>query len=365
MIPFLIPLILSFFSIIWFDINNRKGGRIVYFFLYVYLVLLIGLRYKVGGDTINYMGYYEWQDDLDNLEFEFGGMIQPGYSLLCAICKSFSPQFYVFQIIHSLIINTLLFLFITVNTKYKFSAVFCLFFVSYLYLTCEILREALAVTLFAFLYKPLLNKKWIKYYIGVAICIMFHFSALILIFFPFLTWIRFNRPYVLLMTITCIGMFLLSNIFEMLSSVMLIGEKVSVYSSENHGLLADFLFLFRKSLFPLLFALIVKYGCHRKLRCENQLAILVWFGFMSFFNPVIFGRLTNYVILFFILSFSSEIIEMIKSFRIKLVHNALILSLSFLIIYGSGYTMYNIYKLYIPYSSIFNPIEYNRNIFNK
>lgn len=363
MTPYLIPFLVTFLSIIIFDINRKRGGKLVYYLLYIYLVLLIGLRFKVGGDTINYMGYFEWQDDLENIQFTFGDLLQPGYNLLVGVSKTISPKFYVFQLIHSFLINTLLFVFIYKNVPYKFTALFCLYFVCYLYFTCEILREVISILIFAFLYKPLVNKKWITYYLGVAVCVMFHLSSLILIFFPLLTGLRFDKRYFILIVIISLGLIGLNRLFLLLENVIIIGDKVSTYANENHGLLADILLCCRKGGFPIFFSLIVKFGCRRNLKFENQLACLGIFGVMSLFNPVIFGRITNYFILFFVLSFSFEIIDFIKSNNRKLIHNAAVLSILFILLYGSGYTMYNIYKLYTPYSSVLNPISYNRNIF--
>ena len=367
MFLYTIPFFITLVSIFAFDINGYKKGKIiVWAFLYIYLLLLIGFRYRVGGDTINYMGYYEWQSDLENYQVTFGDIMQPGYNFLCAVTKSISPDFYVFQLLHSFIVNTLLFIFISKNTKYIFSALFVFFFMSYMNFTCEVMRESIAALIFAFLYKPLIQKKWMIYYLGVTLCMMFHLSAFILIIFPFLTWIKFNRKYLLLLICISLGMFFLNRVLILTQNVLIIGDKIADYTNETtHGLLVDSLKLLRLGLFPILFALLIKFGCHRKIMFENPIALLGLFGFMAFFNPVIFGRVINYLIIFFTLSFSFEIISLIKSCKSNLRHNAITLSLFFFILYGSGYTMYKVYQLYTPYSSIFNPVNYDRNIFNK
>lgn len=161
-------------------------------------------------------------------------------------------------------------------------------------------------------------------------------------------------------------MFFLNRVLILTQNVLIIGDKIADYTNETtHGLLVDSLKLLRLGLFPILFALLIKFGCHRKIMFENPIALLGLFGFMAFFNPVIFGRVINYLIIFFTLSFSFEIISLIKSCKSNLRHNAITLSLFFFILYGSGYTMYKVYQLYTPYSSIFNPVNYDRNIFNK
>lgn len=56
------------------------------------LTLLIGLRFKVGGDTLSYMGDYGWRKGLADWEFDLTDKFQPGYTLLCSIGKSISPE---------------------------------------------------------------------------------------------------------------------------------------------------------------------------------------------------------------------------------------------------------------------------------
>lgn len=368
MIPYSIPIFITFISIFVFDIKNGKNGRIVWYFLYIYLTLLIGLRFEVGGDTINYMGYYQWQDDLDNFSFTYGGLLQPGYNFLCAISKSISPDFYIFQIIHAIIINTLLFIFIVRNTRYIFTTLFCLYFVCYFYFTCEILREAIAIMIFAYLSKPLMEKRWGVYFLGVGVCTLFHLSAFILIVFPLLTKIKFNRLYIILVIGVIFGMLFLNRLLGFAQDLLLLGDKVGEYANENHGYLADLLTFLRRGLFPIVFALVAKYGCKRNVIYENQIAVLGLFGIMAFFNPVIFGRITNYLIIFFVISFASEMILFIKSQKVSLYHNALVLSMSFLLLYSSYYFLYNMYHLYVPYSSVLDPVSYNRdnvNVFKK
>ena len=276
MLPYAIPFFITLISILVYDINGqKKGKKFLWGLIYIYLLLLIGFRYRVGGDTINYMGYYEWQDDLTNYQFSFGEIMQPGYNFLCAVTKSISPEFYVFQLLHSFIINTLLFIFISKNTKYIFAALFVFFFLSYMNFTCEVMRESIAAMIFAFLYRPLIQKKWIIYFSGVALCTMFHLSAFILIVFPFLTWIKFNRKYIFIFICIGIGMLLLNRIFEMAQNFFIIGEKITDYSNEtSHGLLVDSLKLLRFCVFPIIFAIIVKFGCHRALDFENPIALL-------------------------------------------------------------------------------------------
>ena len=53
------------FGAYYFDIKkNKRGERILYNFLFIYLVFLIGFRFEVGGDTLMYMQDYIWRVDI-------------------------------------------------------------------------------------------------------------------------------------------------------------------------------------------------------------------------------------------------------------------------------------------------------------
>ncbi len=367
MIYYLIPLVIVLYAAIKYDLNNRKSHSqyVVWAFLFVYLTLLIGLRFEVGGDTLNYMGMWKWQKDLSAWKFSLKEYFAPGYSLLCSISYTISPNFYVFQLIHSLIFNTLLFVFLSRTTKYKYSALFFVFVLTYLYFSTEILREAIAVLIFAFNYTNLLKRRWIKYYIGVLFCLMFHFSAIILVFLPFVKWIKIDRNYIWCCIFIVIIGLSFSKFIGYFNDTSILADQASRYLGQTtHGKFADAMRLLRLFLFPLFLVILMKYGMHKDIRFENMLAIYILFGLASFFYPIIFARFANYFILFYAISFAEIVIDSIKIHRKSFRNNTLILLVSFMIIYGSDYIMYHKYIRWVPYYSIMNPKHIDRDNYN-
>lgn len=361
-----IPIFLTIVGIVKFDFSSRAtkdsvSKNFLWYTILLSLILIIGLRYGVGGDTWNYMGDYQWRVPLQEWEYKPLDPYQPGYTLLCALGKTISPEFYVFQLIHAFIINCLLFYFIVNNTKYWFSVLLAIFFTCYFYFTMEILRESLAVMVFVLNYDSYKDRKWIRYYLGVILSCTFHLSACFLIFLPFLSWLKINKTYAIICVVFFIGMFFLKNILESLTSIALVGEKISNYVDEDtHGLLADILTLIRKAIFPLVFCVVAKKIYKRDVEFENMIAIMCLFGIASFFNAIIFYRATNYFILFFSLSIVDCSLKILKSQRKVLKQYALLLTILFFITYGSEFYMYGKYKRWIPYYSIFNPVNVNR-----
>lgn len=359
--PYFLPFFITLLLAIHYDINGitDRFRKIWWLLLFIYLTLLIGFRYHVGGDSLTYEMVYESANDLSRWKFTFKHIYQPGFTFLYAVAKSLSPNFYVFQLIHVGILNILLFIFISKNTKYWFLTLFLVEYMIYLYFTTEVLRESLAVMVFAFDYKYYKNRKWIKYLIGVAIACCFHISAVALLLLPFLRNLKINRTYLFL----CIGLvgfvYMFNGIFARFSD-NIIGEKVGSYLGGYYGILFTFFSVMRGGLCPLLLILYHKFVLKDKSKYENILAIMILFGLAAAFNPLIFGRTVNYFVLFFILDAAECIHILIKKHSKAMTHNLLVLVFFLFFSYGTIYFHLHQYKRYMPYSSVFNPIDYER-----
>lgn len=366
MIPYLLPILLLCFGIIKYDINgDYKGKKLLWFFIFLYFTLLIGLRYRVGGDTINYMSDYEWRVSIQDWEYNPLDKFQPGYSFLCAIGKSLSPQFYIFQLIHAFILNLALAVWIWKNTKYVYTSFLAFFLIGYLYFSTEVLREALAVVIFLFNYKNLVKSKWISYYIGVLLSCLFHLSAVILIILPFFRRITFNRSYILLILLSILVSALSAKFLQALSDQMVLAEKAQGYAGVSTGMLAGLYKLLTTALFPILYGYLATHNQRRKIKFEWLIGIMGLLGVMTVFNTILFGRFNNYFVIFFCVSFADTIIIWYRKKGIATRHNALILSLCFILVYGIGFKMYNKYTLWIPYYSIYNPHDVKREFAEK
>lgn len=364
MIYYLIPLFVCLIGAIEYDINQKGKGRVLWTFLYIYSIVLIGARFEVGGDTINYMGFWNMQTDLSQWTFNIKEYFAPGYSLLCALSYTISSEFYIFQFIHAIILNTLLFLFIYKKSTYKFTVLIIIYWITYLYFTTEILREALAVLIFTYNYSNLKRHKWFNYYLGVIISILFHYSSLMLIFLPFITWIKFDKLYIYCCIITCIALLSFSSIVGIFESIAIIGDKITGYAEDTtHGMLADFMALLRGFIFPLGVVLLMKFGMHRTVKYENMIAVYTLFHLASYFSPIIFSRFANYFVIFYAIFLGDILINCIRTSIIG-KKNAIIVIVFFIFLYGSDYVMYQKYIRWIPYYSIWNPKQVNRDNYN-
>ena len=182
MIYFLILFFLFILFYLYDVLHITKGVRFFWFFSFALLVLVAGLRFKVGGDTFSYLINYEYfptffefaSFDFENARYDFF------WYVFCAICKLFSTSYFFMQFMHAFLINIAFFYFIKKYIKYKFLGVFLYFIFGFLYFNTEIMRESLAVAVFLFSLDAFYNKKWIRYFLFVTVAILFHSWALIL-----------------------------------------------------------------------------------------------------------------------------------------------------------------------------------------
>lgn len=366
MFPYIPPLIISLICAIVYDINGKTyGKKFFWLFLFVYMTLFMGLRYGVGGDTNIYMNMFDWVPNISNYTLISANRFDPGFNLLQSVGKTIYPEFVGFQFIHTLLFNSLLFIVISRYSDYRFSVFFCSLFVFYYYFSTEILRESLAVIIFVYFYNYYEQKKWLRFFLVVLLCSLMHRGALFLLFIPFLRGIKINKyfPFILVVTLF-IGMGI-KYILNYLNNVVFIADDTLRYQSDTtHGFLADILTILRLSGFPLLISFLVKKERrYIEFKFENMNTILILFGILSFFNPIIFSRLCNYFIIFFTITIGTYLSVILKKGSIVARQNAIILSVTFLMLYGSSFIMYRYYTRLVPYYSIFNPTLVDRDNF--
>ena len=358
---YLIPLSLTVFGAYYFDIKkNKRGERILYNFLFIYLVFLIGFRFEVGGDTLMYMQDYIWRVDITEWQFSWTDYYEPLYTLLCALSKTVGDDFVYFQLLHIIILNSCLFYFISKSTEYRFSALFFCFIYYYLYFSTEILRESLAIFVFVLNYKNYEEGNWFKYYCGVCIAILFHISAVILIVFPFVKWLRFNWKYWIIMMLSIVVFSKLNTVFSLFADIEKISEKMAIYEDSSlvsGGILGAILTLLVCSRFTLLPIAIYLWDKKILKECPKYEGLICFYtllGVGAWFNSVIFERFPNYITPLFFISLTNIIIP---SFFKTATLSRKIMGIFFLCVTLIVYASFpaRIYMRYIPYYSVFNP----------
>lgn len=196
---YLIVFIFLVYCVWQVDIHgHKKYAKLYYLILFIAFTLIAGLRYKIGGDTINYMSNWNLYpnfesnsiiDDIEKAQLT-GGFIryQPGWILYCMIIKTIFGSYYVCQLITSLILNLGIFHCVRKYSRQPF-IVLLYFYVSFnfIQLEFETAREAVATGLFLlFAFDNWIKRKWFLYYIGTLLAFSIHISALVMFILPLL-----------------------------------------------------------------------------------------------------------------------------------------------------------------------------------
>lgn len=366
MIYLFVFLALAFFAIAHDFMNVRTGRGLSYFCAYLILVSLAAFRYKVGGDTYNYMYVHEFLPDLSHLfSAEVGiAKLQPLWLLLTAIAKSIDEEFYVMQGLQALLVNAAIFVFIKQNTNYRHTAILFYYAALYPYFNFEILRESLAISCFLMSVKHYNASRWGAYYFFVVLAFLFHVSAIVMLFLPLIKSLQI-KPYFGLVVFLVSAM--LNPVFSSLLSIPLISSILGyaasyiTYDYTLLGLVTLFLYF---ALFPAVMfnwakcALKIDVGYYKI--ANNGMLIMSCIPLLN-----IFFRFYNYFAIFFLL-LAVEILHKVfrsnRSFSLRAI-NAPLLIVVFLLFYSSRYfvdTSHRAsetrwYSYWFPYYSVFDP----------
>lgn len=381
MIIYIIVFIFIFTPILLYKGKQESKKINVYYILeFIVLFLLMGLRYRVGGDSIRYEEYYLNQPDILTL-FKDGSWwrtgFQPGWTLLLATCKTITSSFVIVQLVQSFIVNGAVFTIGYRKCRHKYTFILLYFFMQYFYFNTEILREAIAVAIFLLGYDCLVKGKIIKYLFFCIISFCFHASASILfllpIIYPYISKARGIKLYALLLLFVIIF-----RIFATYTAEVLI-NKVFSYNSMLQDKIEDAvssgnlnIFGIIKSLInllPLIFSLYfinkIKEN-NQDFRERNFIFIMLLLTSIGGIIYVPFVRFENYFTIYFLLFFTDLIYNrlIIRKYNDYVKLALVILIFSKLLWYNTVvstkmHTSLNFrkYQLWIPYSSYLAPTK--------
>ncbi|RKE89007.1 EpsG family protein [Epilithonimonas arachidiradicis] len=375
MLAYSFLLFILIFGVFHFDYRGKTILKnLYYYFIFIYCILLTGLRYRVGGDTLAYEDYFPFYPDLRtyfsflNGDNEYFGY-QPLYLLFVAFCKSLNPDYYFYQIIHSIIYNSFFFWFIKKYSKYRFTTILISYiFLLYFYFGFEIQREIFAICCFLVAYKYFMENKWLPYFLICIVAFGFHISAIFLFILPLFKLIKFSTRFLIISIIISIPLLFSKIFFIDFIKVILVTDfmqkKGEAYSEMEFSILGILFFYFVRVIvfIPFLF-----YYSKNKLRDKNFDWMFVGLLWMSILSQVMVGfdRVSNYIYLPFII-FVTHVIYNKKEWVNTFFGKKAIISSLYLFIFsiiGVKLLVANIdnkyyyYSVYFPYESVLDKKE--------
>lgn len=371
MFIYILIFLLMLFGFFHYDVRNKTLGKEFYYSLiFISLTLMLGFRYRVGGDSLAYEGAYPAMPTFSDI-FKYGlyGLnaklkaYQPLWIILIAFCKSIGKEYYIFQLVHAFIVNLLLFIFLKKNTIKPFAVLLFLYTTHYyFYFTIEIEREVLAMVVFLFNIKNLQNKNWLRYYLLAIVSFMFHISSLFLFFLPLLVIFNITKKQIVLITILLTPLvFFKSVIMDVLAPILFLesmSDKIKDYSEIKLSFLGTLSFYIIRVIcfIPFLFTAF-------RIKRKEQLWIYNVYIMISVLSLALVGfeRLLNYLLIPLIISFI-ELLYEIKKFRMNIFQRYIIILLTFFNfffnipwrLFTSNDKGEHYYALFFPYVSIFD-----------
>lgn len=336
-------------------------------------VLIAGVRYKIGGDTLTYMEWYEQGIPLLN-EMSLFNMSNANdthfdylWVAFCTFCGLFSDDYFFMQFVHALIINTVYFYFIYKNTKYRFTALLLYFSMGFLYFNTEIMRESLAIAVFLLSLPSFYKKKWIRYYLFAVVAFLFHTSAMLIFFFPFFRFIRINKFFIysilIIIPLTGIIWSFFQEYIQLFFIFSNIESKVTSYFDEKYApnLNGIILMMIIYVILPLILVLLSKKD--KKIKEAPFIWLYIVLGIFTIYNGTVFTRFQNYMFFPFIIWLSNVPFDARNI--LKPAKARLIILLIFLFFAGRHYNYFKedymgvyFYERYFPYNSIVTKKEH-------
>lgn len=335
--------------------KNESAKKFHYYLSLIILILLAALRYRIGGDTCRYMDVYS---DL-SVEADLGGRFQPLWMLLTNMLYSISPDFTLFQFVHAIFLNVVIFSFFRKYSPWVFVCIFLYYLKPYLYLNTEIIRQSFAVAIFLLSVQACIKRKWWSYYLYVLVAFLFHSGAILLIVVPFLYGRKINVKTIagICMCIMVLGLY---NYWAPRTGIFFIDNLLyqGLMYNENW---TDFSILARiRMLIVQLFVPVAIYMSGRRwLFRDSPLS-----GFFLFILLIMavsaclpqYFRFYDFVALFAV-TICSEIFSKLRDLKRIYIPMWMILMVLYQIgFYQSAeYMGYHFYNRYYPYYSVLNP----------
>ena len=352
MIYFVVLSILLLLSVHYDIKGNTKYRSQWYIGVLFAFILIAGLRFRLGEDTINYL--YEYYHETPSLKdisvdmfLESGS--PPLWILLNAIIKTLGCKFFILQLIQAAIVNTLIFKYFKKHSPYPFACVALYFFWRYQWYNMVIMKAAIALSIILFANDYFLEKKYLKGFLLILIATGFHQSSALMVIVPFLTFLRFNRIGIIILVSTyfvgAILQSMLGDVFQLFEFAEGVSNKLDNYLDSDFMTQVHNLNFFIAKFFPLIIYPVIsllyikhKYNNSHILKLEPLLMIGLIFQIMQF-NIHISYRFVNIFLFYFIIfmiqffiDFSKDSLKLQKSLaymRTFAVFLPLVVSLAF------------------------------------
>lgn len=339
-------------------------------FVLIALILVVGLRYHVGSDTV----VYEWNFNtvatprLNDFFKDEAILTQPLWLFVMSFCKTIFGSFVAVQFFHAIVFHLLAFRFIKKTTPYTFTALIFLFILLWFANSFEVLRESISSVIFLNSLFYLKEKKYLKYAFCGIVATGFHVFAFVVFILSILAVLSNKK----ILVATCITFFLVAQIIDfsvvngMIMAVLSVSDSLSdkaiLYVGVKDASVISFLGILRWIILDLFLPLCVIIFSDKKNDLFIKLVIF-WLLLTQLTSklPILY-RMDNYYELIYIVLLVNVLYDK-QNKRIRQLHPILVALSFFVLVMGyrdvyrpdmnfqSARVPYDI--RYFPYKTIF------------
>ena len=372
MLIYIVIFLFLLIPVIRFDLMKIEGNKNLWFYSsLVILILLAGLRYRIGSDTLVYMRLFENYPSIRELStFDFDkAQFNPFWYIFNApfvTLKSFA----LFQLVHVTIVNSVFFWFFRkyVPQAY-FTAILIYYFGYFFYFNMEVLREILCICVLLLAYPFLEKRKFVLYYLLCIFALYIHLSSVVMLLIP-LT-LLFKRDNLWLYMLVMVAVALSFTVFDIIAYVLNIAFEGMVASKIHSYLMreAPNIFGILRQLLVIIPFLLFTY-IRKKNQYDNDktigamlIMIVVWQTAGMFVGDL--TRFSNYFmpfgIVFIVNTFFVNYWDLMKRSYTKIFVFCAIfiyffnLSFFYMLNRNEDYPGGRNYHFYVPYYSVLNP----------
>lgn len=377
---YLVVILLLFYLSYTYDICGKtKGEKGWYITIQVILILLAGLRYRVGIDTTNYIFrfYYLYPSLSDFSLYDCSISSSPFFTLLNSFVISLGGRFYIVQLINAIFVIVLIFNYFDRHSKYIFTCSLFYFIVCFFEYNMEIMRANMCITICLYGNDYVLNRKWVKGYLMYFIALLFHIQAILFFFLPLILKLRLelNRKGYFFLVITFVVGYLIQNAFGNYLTLLELADgdvqtKLNGYGVSEYFNTARNLNYMIVYYFPLLFYTMASVAYVNKKSSDNELILLQPFVMIGLVFQVLqmtlfmAYRFTEFFYVYMLMYMANMFIDvarnMGKSSNYRGFVRVLIVFLPFFFLTFYSFRSYNVWR-YIPYASVIDrKIDKNR-----
>lgn len=387
---YLLALILIFIGVYRYDyLDNRRGESLYWILLCILLISIAGFRYRLGIDSLEYSEFYHHINPINKLGVRdfLSTRFAPGFVLLTSLCKTLCDDFMLLQFIVAGIVNLSVFYFFKTNTKHCYFGLLLYFLFLYTDLNMEVIREAIAVSLFLISWQFFRNSRWFEYYVFILIAMLFHLSATVFLLLPLICLpgvkqlFTFGKRTWLIGGIVLATGFVIHHFFLDYLKLIVFTEsmldRINQYARTGLGgletlnMMGVITSIFRLVVYPCIAMFFLNRKYNTTLPEKNSLfkveaisLLSIYISLLSF-TVFIFARFNNYLLFFSFLLISDWVFSYLDLKRKKIRLEFITWILIFLPLFAiNTYTLYfsNVnrtgslknYMKYYPYESVFD-----------